>query len=73
MVFGGITIDETHFNSLPREGVRQAVKWREGVYTLCLTNKPIEETPPYTLPGEGIAQAAAFNGLHQRRKDSKLN
>jgi hypothetical protein len=43
-------------HSLPRGGVRQLVLWRGGVSALLHR----DETPPSTLPGEGIALFLRF-------------
>jgi hypothetical protein len=45
------------------------VWWQGGVYA-PLTNCLFDETPPYTLPGEGIAQSRAFLFLPNRYGDN---
>ena len=48
------------FNSLPWEGCGWISWWQGGVYTSFQANKSVNKTPPYTLPGEGIAQPPAL-------------
>ena len=48
------------FNSLHWEGCGWISWWQGGVYTSFQANKSVNETPLYTLPGEGIAQSSLF-------------
>ena len=60
-VVGVVTIGVRKiFNSLPWEGCGWISWWQGGVYTSFQANKSVNDTPLYTLPGEGIAQSSLF-------------
>ncbi|SDG39548.1 hypothetical protein SAMN05192573_103288 [Mucilaginibacter gossypii] len=48
------------FNSLHWEGCGWISWWQGAVYTSFRADKSVNETLPYTLPGEGIAQSSLF-------------
>jgi len=48
------------FKFPPWEGCVGNVRWQGGVYPLFQTNNYVDETPPCTLPKEGVAQSHAL-------------